>query len=87
MPNPWDKGSVILMQMAGFQAPIRDFAESVERVEAAVDAVRQLPIPFTLTARAENFLYGIQDLDHAIAYPALKQIINETKLSMKSNYQ
>ena len=48
-------------------SPIRGFSESVERVEAAVAAARNLPIAFTLTARAENFLYGIKDLDDTIA--------------------
>lgn len=36
--------------------PIRDLGEAVERVAAAVEAARGLPFPFTLTARAENFL-------------------------------
>lgn len=47
--------------------PIRDFDESVERVAAAAQAARTLPIPFTLTARAENFLYDVTDLDDTIA--------------------
>ncbi|WP_267443009.1 isocitrate lyase/PEP mutase family protein [Erwinia psidii] len=47
--------------------PIRDFASSVMRVEAAVAAARGLPFPFTLTARAENFLYGVHDLQDTIA--------------------
>ncbi len=46
--------------------PIYDFALAVERVHAAVEASRALPIPFTLTARAENFLYGRNDLDDTI---------------------
>jgi 2-methylisocitrate lyase-like PEP mutase family enzyme len=46
--------------------PIYDFALSVERVQAAVEAARSLPIPFTLTARAENLLYGRNDLDDTI---------------------
>lgn len=48
-------------------APIRPLAEAVERVAAAVEAARSLPFPFTLTARAENFLYGHADLDDTIA--------------------
>jgi 2-methylisocitrate lyase-like PEP mutase family enzyme len=48
------------------QRPIYDFALSVERVQAAVEAARSLPIPFTLTARAENLLYGRNDLDDTI---------------------
>jgi 2-methylisocitrate lyase-like PEP mutase family enzyme len=39
----------------------------VERVAAAVEAARSLPFPFTLTARAENFLRGNPDLDDTIA--------------------
>ena len=33
---------------------------------AAVEAARALPFPFTLTARAENLLYGRNDLDDTI---------------------
>jgi 2-methylisocitrate lyase-like PEP mutase family enzyme len=46
--------------------PIYDFALAVERVAAAAEAVRALPFPFTLTARAENFLNGRDDLDDTI---------------------
>ncbi len=46
--------------------PIYDFALAVERVHAAVEAARSLPIPFVLTARAENLLYGRNDLDDTI---------------------
>ena len=46
--------------------PIYDFALAVERVQAAVEVARSLPIPFTLTARAENLLYGRNDLDDTI---------------------
>ncbi len=46
--------------------PIYEFSHSIERVAAAVEAVRTLPFPFTLTARAENFLYGKDDLDDTI---------------------
>jgi 2-methylisocitrate lyase-like PEP mutase family enzyme len=46
--------------------PIYDQALAVERVAAAVEAARALPFPFTLTARAENFLYGRRDLDDTI---------------------
>ena len=48
------------------RAPIYDFALAVERVHAAVEAARALPIAFTLTARAENLLHGIADLDDTI---------------------
>jgi 2-methylisocitrate lyase-like PEP mutase family enzyme len=46
--------------------PIYDFALAVERVHAAVEVARSLPIPFTLTARAENLLYSRNDLDDTI---------------------
>lgn len=46
--------------------PIYDFNLAVERVQAAVEVARSLPFPFTLTARAENFLYGRTDLDETI---------------------
>lgn len=48
------------------QAPIYDFALSVDRVRAAVEMVRTLPIPFVFTARAENLLYGVNDLGDTI---------------------
>ena len=35
-------------------------------MQAAVEAARALPFPFTLTARAENFLHGRPDLDDTI---------------------
>ncbi len=47
-------------------APIYDQNLAVERVAAAVEAARALPFPFTLTARAENFLHGRADLDDTI---------------------
>jgi 2-methylisocitrate lyase-like PEP mutase family enzyme len=46
--------------------PIYDFTLAVERVHAAVEAARELPFPFTLTARAENLLHGRNDLDDTI---------------------
>ncbi|MGK9166161.1 isocitrate lyase/phosphoenolpyruvate mutase family protein [Inquilinus limosus] len=46
--------------------PIYDFDQAVERVRAAVAAARSLPFPFTLTARAENFLHGRRDLADTI---------------------
>jgi 2-methylisocitrate lyase-like PEP mutase family enzyme len=45
--------------------PIYDFDLAVERVHAAVEVARALPVPFMLTARAENLLHG-RDLDDAI---------------------
>jgi 2-methylisocitrate lyase-like PEP mutase family enzyme len=46
--------------------PIFDFELAVARVRAAVEAARSLPIPFTLTARAENFLHGRKDMADTI---------------------
>ena len=46
--------------------PIYPFELSVRRVQAAVKAARSLPIPFTLTARAENLIYGRPDLPDTI---------------------
>jgi len=48
------------------QKPIYDFNLAVERVQAAVEVARSLPVPFTLTARAENFLHGRRDMDDTI---------------------
>jgi len=46
--------------------PIYGLEHAVERVAAAVRAARSLAFPFTLTARAENFLRGNPDLDDTI---------------------
>ncbi len=46
--------------------PIYPFELSVERIKAAVAAARSLPFPFTLTARAENLIYGRPDLKDTI---------------------
>ena len=46
--------------------PIYERAHAVERVRATADAVRALPFPFTLTARAENYLAGQPDLRDTI---------------------
>jgi 2-methylisocitrate lyase-like PEP mutase family enzyme len=46
--------------------PIYDFDAAVARVRAAVQAARSLPFPFTLTARAENLLWGRPDLDDTV---------------------
>jgi 2-methylisocitrate lyase-like PEP mutase family enzyme len=45
---------------------IYEQAHAVERVKAAVEAARTLPFPFTLTARAENYLNGKPDLNDTI---------------------
>jgi 2-methylisocitrate lyase-like PEP mutase family enzyme len=46
--------------------PIYEFQHAVERVQAAVEVARALPVPFLLTARAENLLHGRPDLDDTI---------------------
>ena len=46
--------------------PIYDFQHAVERVQAAAEAAHSLPFPFTLTARAENYLHKRPDLDDTI---------------------
>jgi len=43
-----------------------DFNHAVEKVSAAVEAVRSLDFPFMLTARAENMFHGNDDLDDTI---------------------
>ncbi len=48
------------------EKPLYDLNLAVERVRAAVQAARALPFPFTLTARAENFLHGNPDLADTI---------------------
>jgi 2-methylisocitrate lyase-like PEP mutase family enzyme len=48
------------------EKPIYDFEHAVERVQAAVEVARALPVPFMLTARAENLLHGRLDLDDTI---------------------
>lgn len=47
--------------------PIYEFDHAVARVAAAVEAAKSAAFPFTLTARAEGFLYGNPDLGDAIA--------------------
>ncbi len=48
------------------EEPIYPFDLSVARIKAAVKAARSLPFPFTLTARAENLIYGRIDLKDTI---------------------
>ncbi|MFN8059052.1 MAG: isocitrate lyase/phosphoenolpyruvate mutase family protein [Vicinamibacterales bacterium] len=47
-------------------SPIEDIEIAAARVAAAASAARGLGTPFTLTARAENFLHGRDDLDDTI---------------------
>ena len=46
--------------------PIYEIELAIERVRAAVEAARSLSFPFTLTARAENYLHGRPDLKDTI---------------------
>lgn len=46
--------------------PIFSLTQATERVAAAAEAARALPFPFTLTARAENFLHRRPDLDDTV---------------------
>lgn len=46
--------------------PLFDFNQAVERVAAAVEAARQAPFPFLLSARTENFLRNQPDLEDTI---------------------
>ena len=48
------------------RSPIYEYTLAVERVAAAVEAARKLAFPFTLTARAENYLHGRPDLDDTV---------------------
>ncbi len=45
------------------EQPLYPIALAIERVHAAVEAANALPYPFTLTARAENYVHGIADPD------------------------
>ncbi len=47
--------------------PIYELAHAAERVAAAAEAAHAGPVQFVLTARAENYLYGRQDLADTIA--------------------
>jgi 2-methylisocitrate lyase-like PEP mutase family enzyme len=46
--------------------PIYDIQFATERVQSAAEAAHALSFPFTLTARAENYLHGRNDLDETI---------------------
>jgi 2-methylisocitrate lyase-like PEP mutase family enzyme len=47
--------------------PIYERAQAAERVQAAAEAAHSGPVPFVLTARAENYLHGRKDLADTIA--------------------
>ena len=42
--------------------PIYELDHAIERVRAGAEAAHALPFPFTLTARAENYLHGRPDI-------------------------
>jgi 2-methylisocitrate lyase-like PEP mutase family enzyme len=77
--RPEDAASAVRMvaEAGAVGASIEDFDRvsggiypatfAAERVAAAVEAARALDFPFTLTARAENLLHGIDDLDDTVA--------------------
>lgn len=45
---------------------IYDFNQAVDKVQAAAEALQSVDMPFQLTARAENLLRGVNDLDDTI---------------------
>jgi 2-methylisocitrate lyase-like PEP mutase family enzyme len=47
--------------------PLYDFGLAVERIAAATEAARSLPIPFILTARAHNLLYANPSVDETVS--------------------
>jgi 2-methylisocitrate lyase-like PEP mutase family enzyme len=47
-------------------APLYETQLAVERIAAAAEAVRALPFPFMLTARAHNLVFGSGSLDETI---------------------
>jgi 2-methylisocitrate lyase-like PEP mutase family enzyme len=47
-------------------APLYELVHAAERIAAAAQIVRSLDVPFTLTARAENYLVGRPDLADTI---------------------
>ncbi|HQR03040.1 MAG: isocitrate lyase/phosphoenolpyruvate mutase family protein [Proteobacteria bacterium] len=48
------------------EQPLYPLSLAVERIQAAVEAARLLPFPFTITARAENYTTGNGDIDDTI---------------------
>lgn len=59
-------GSIEDVSGHGDSAPY-EIGHAAERIRAAAEVVRGLPFPFTLTARAENYLVGRPDLRDTIA--------------------
>jgi len=48
-------------------SPVYELPHAAERVRAAAEAAHSGPTPFVLTARAENYLHGREDLADTIA--------------------
>ena len=46
--------------------PIYELGHAAERIRAAAELAHSLPFTFTLTARAENYLFGRRDLNDTI---------------------
>lgn len=46
--------------------PIYEIGHAADRIRASAEAARSLPFPFTLCARAENYLHGRKDLNDTI---------------------
>jgi len=53
--------------LSGRDGAVYELDRAADRIRAAAEAVRRLPFPFTLTARAENYLAGRPDLADTIA--------------------
>jgi 2-methylisocitrate lyase-like PEP mutase family enzyme len=47
-------------------SPIYELERAAERVRAAAEAAHSFAFPFTLTARAENYLHGTSDINDTI---------------------
>jgi len=47
--------------------PIYELEHAVDRIRAAAERAHSLPFPFTLTARAENYLHGRPDIRDTVA--------------------
>jgi 2-methylisocitrate lyase-like PEP mutase family enzyme len=60
-------GGSIEDRSGGAERGIYEIGLATDRIRAAVEAVRGLPFRLTLTARAENYLAGKQDLADTIA--------------------
>jgi 2-methylisocitrate lyase-like PEP mutase family enzyme len=60
-------GGSIEDAMERLDDPIYERSLATERIRAAAEVVRDLPFPFILTARCENYLVGRPDLKDTIA--------------------